>query len=303
MIVIGGPTASGKSALAVDLAERLDGVVINADAMQVYRELAILTARPGDVDLCRARHRLYGTVPAAQPCSAAHWRDLAVAEIRRAHADGRRAIVAGGTGLYIRTLMRGIAAIPPVPAAVRDACRAELAAAGAPALHARLTAADPVTAARLSPNDSQRIARAWEVLQATGRPLSAWQADPLPQVPFAFRTVVLLPPRPWLNQRCDARFLAMVDAGAVAEVAALDPAGLDPALPAMRALGVPQLRAHLAGETTLAAAVAAAQSATRAYAKRQTTWFRHQLATHDGVAVLEEKENSKRLGLILSKVT
>lgn len=271
--------------------------------MQVYRELSVVTARPTEADMRRAPHRLYGTAPAVEPCSAAQWRDWAVAEINAAHAEGRRAIIVGGTGLYIRTLMRGIAAIPAVPAEIRAESRAELAAAGAPALHARLAAADPETAARLSPNDSQRIVRAWEVWRATGRPLSAWQADPLPEVPFQFRAWVLLPPRPWLNQRCDERFLAMVDAGAVAEVAALTATGIDPALPAMRALGVPQLGAHLAGEISLADAIAAAQSATRAYAKRQTTWFRHQLATHAGVSTLEEKYNSNMIDLILSKVT
>ena len=303
MIVIAGPTASGKSALAVDLAERLDGVVINADAMQVYRELHVLTARPGPDDLRRAPHRLYGTVPAGQACSAAQWRDWAIAEIDAAHAAGRRAIVVGGTGLYIRTLMRGIAAIPPVPADIRERCRAELLAHGAPALHARLAEVDPTTAARLSTTDGQRIVRAWEVWHATSRPLSAWQADPLPEVPYRFAAAILLPPRAWVVARVDARVPAMVAAGAVDEVAALVAADLDPGLPAMRALGVPQFRDVVGGAASLETAIAGTQSATRAYAKRQSTWFRHQLATHAGVLVVEEQENSKRLGLILSKVT
>ncbi len=305
VIVIGGPTASGKSALALYLAEHLDGVVINADAMQVYRELAVITARPDAADLARAPHRLFGTVPAADGCSAAQWRDWAVAEIAAARASRRRPIVVGGSGLYIRALLQGIADIPPIPEDLRAEVRTLLAAEGAPAVHARLAAVDAAAAARLSPNDSQRVARAWEVWCATGRTLSAWQAAPAPAPAFPFRAAVLLPPRTWLYPRCDARFLAMIDAGAVAEVAALlradPPIGGD--APALRALGVPQLSAHLAGDLSLDAAIQAAQAATRAYAKRQITWFRNQLATEPGVEVIEAQFSSEVGEYFLSKIT
>ncbi len=305
VIIIGGPTASGKSALALYLAEHLDGVVINADAMQVYRELAVITARPDAADLARVPHRLYGTVPAADGCSAARWRDWAMAEIAAAYTAGRRPIVVGGTGLYLRTLLQGIAEIPTIPDDLRAEVRAQLAAQGAVALHARLAAVDPAGAARLSVNDGQRLARAWEVWRATGRTLSDWQADPAPHPAFPFRAAVLLPPRTWLYPRCDARFLAMVDAGAVAEVAALldaaPPVGRD--APALRALGVPQLSAHLAGDLPLDAAIQAAQAATRAYAKRQITWFRNQLAPQEGVEVIDEQFSSIIGEYFLSKMT
>ena len=282
-MIVAGPTASGKSALALALAEALGGTVINADSMQVYRELRILTARPTPAEEARAPHRLYGVLPAAQLCSAGRWRALALAAVREAQAAGRLPIVAGGTGLYLRALMQGIAPVPDIAPAVRAAAAAEHARLGGEEFRRRLAARDPEGAARIRPSDRQRLIRAWEVIVATGRPLSAWQAmreaDPENGLRdgLRFLPLLLMPPRGALYAACDARLLRMIEAGALDEVAALDRLGLDPALPAMKALGVPELRRHLAGETPLAAAVAAAQQATRNYAKRQLTWFRHQL--------------------------
>ncbi|MDR3519094.1 MAG: tRNA (adenosine(37)-N6)-dimethylallyltransferase MiaA [Azospirillaceae bacterium] len=279
VLVIAGPTASGKSALALAVAERLDGVVINADSMQVYAELAILTARPGPAELARVPHRLYGVLPGAQACSAARWCAWAVQEIAAARAGGRRPIIVGGTGLYLRALITGLVEIPAIPEPVRAAARALHAELGGPAFHARLAQRDPATAARLRPGDPQRLIRAWEVIEATGRPLSAWHALPTAPAPgLRFDVVLLDPPRAPLYQACNRRFEAMVRAGAVAEVERLMQLGLDPGLPVLKAVGVPELAAFLRREITLEAAIAAAQQATRHYAKRQTTWFRHQLA-------------------------
>ncbi len=276
-IIVAGPTASGKSGLAVELAEALGGVVINADSMQVYRELAVLTARPGPADLARAPHRLYGVLPGSQPCSAGRWRDLALAEIAAAQGQGRRPIVAGGTGLYLEALVAGIADIPPVPEEIAAAAAARHAELGGAAFRAELAGLDPAAAARLPPGDTQRLIRAWAVVRATGRTLAAWQ-DAAPAGPppgLTFDLIVLMPPRAPLYAACDARFRAMIAAGALDEVRGLLARGLDPALPVMKALGVPPLRRHLAGEIDLAAAIALAQRDTRRYAKRQLTWLRH----------------------------
>lgn len=284
VVIVGGPTASGKSALALDLAETLDGVVINADSMQVYRDLAIVTARPGPEDLARASHRLYGTVDGAERCSAARWRDMAVAEIDAAHADGRLPIVAGGTGLYLRALTDGLSDIPDVPEAVRAEAMARHAELGGAAFHAALAERDPVMAGRLDAGDSQRLVRAWEVLDATGRSLAEWQAEPVSGPPRGcrFRTIVLVPPREPLYAACDRRFGAMVAAGAVEEVTALLARRLDPSLPVMKVLGVPEIGRFLAGDIDLDTAVAQAQQATRRYAKRQLTWFRNQVLARQG---------------------
>lgn len=283
VVVIGGPTASGKSALALAVAEEFGGTVINADSMQVYRELTILTARPGPNDLVRAPHRLYGVLGAAERCSAARWRGLALAEIAASHRAGRLPILAGGTGLYLRALLEGLSPIPDVPAEIRAAAMDRLASLGAPAFHAELAKRDPVTAARLQPGDRQRLVRAWEVLEATGRSLADWQHQAPRSEPdepaLAPRSFVLEPPRPALYAACDARLEGMIAAGALDEVSALDRLGLASSLPAMKAVGVPELLAHLRGETDLETALAAARQATRRYAKRQMTWFRHQMAT------------------------
>ncbi len=283
VVVVTGPTVSGKSGLALALARAFDGEVINADSMQVYRELAILTARPGPEALAQAPHRLYGVLSGSTPCSAGQWRDMALAAIEAARAAGRLPILVGGTGLYLRALKRGLAALPPVPEAVRQAARARLAEQGAAGLHAALAARDPVMAARLRPSDSQRLVRAWEVLQATGRSLADWQGEGAEgRAPYRFREIVLLPSRDALYAACNARFEAMMAAGALAEVEALLALGLDPRLPVMKAVGVPELAALLRGEIGEAEAVARAQQATRRYAKRQMTWLRTQGALAEG---------------------
>ncbi|MBB6254013.1 tRNA (adenosine(37)-N6)-dimethylallyltransferase MiaA [Nitrospirillum iridis] len=277
MVVIGGPTASGKSRLALDLAVRLGGIVINADSMQVYQGLGLLTAQPGPDDLARAPHRLYSTVPPSRRMSAAHWRDLALAEIRA--CGDRLPILAGGTGLYLRTLMSGIADIPAIDEAVREAAKALHARVGGPAFHQDLAARDPEGAARLASGDTQRLVRAWEVVVGTGRALGDWQRQAAATAPtdLVFHTLVVDPPRDRLYANGDVRFATMVGQGALDEVRALLALDLDPDLPAMKALGVPELAAHLAGTLSLDEAVALAQRHTRNYAKRQTTWFRHQM--------------------------
>ena len=282
VICVAGPTASGKSALALDLAEALDGVVINADSMQLYRDLRIVTARPGPEAMARAPHRLYGVLAAAEPCSAARWRTLALDEIAAARAAGRVPIVVGGTGLYLRALTAGLAAVPEIPAPVRAVARARHARIGGAAFRAELGRRDPEAADKLAAGDSQRLIRAWEVIEATGVPLADWQRRRGTQegeggVGGPVRTLVLAPPRAALYAAADARFAAMVERGAVAEVEALDALGLAPGLTAMKAVGVRELRRYLAGELSLDDAIAAAQRATRNYAKRQLTWFRHQM--------------------------
>jgi tRNA dimethylallyltransferase len=277
LVIVAGPTASGKSALALAVAEALGGTIINADSMQVYRDLAVLTARPGAAELARVPHRLYGVIDAAEACSAGRWRDLALAEIAAARAAGRVPILAGGTGLYLRALLNGLAPVPPIPTALRDEARALHANLGGEAFRRALAARDPEAAQRLAPGDAQRLIRAYEVVAATGRPLAEWRRGQGPAAGPPAVAVVLLPPRPQLYAACDARFLAIMEQGALAEAAALLARGLDPALPAMKAVGVPELAALLAGRSSAEAAVAAAQQATRRYAKRQYTWFRHQM--------------------------
>lgn len=281
-LIVAGPTASGKSALALALAERLGGTVINADSMQVYRDLRVITARPTPEEEALVPHRLYGVRPAAEAASVAWWRGEALAAMAEARAAGRLPILCGGTGLYVLSLTEGLSAIPPVPAAARQEARALLAELGAPALHTRLAAGDPETAATLRPGDSQRVARAYEVWRGTGRRLLAWQREAahtgparLDGLPWRFAAVLLDPPREALRAAIARRFDAMLAGGALEEVRALGAQGLDPALPAMRAHGVPELLAHLAGRMTLAAARERAVLNTGQYTKRQATWFRH----------------------------
>jgi tRNA dimethylallyltransferase len=277
VLVIAGPTASGKSALAVRVAEVLDGVVINADSMQVYRDLRILTDRPDSANEGRVPHRLFGVLDGADRGSVVWWRDAALSEIRTATDAGKRAIVCGGTGLYLRALLDGIADIPAVPDAVARAAAARYAAMGGDAFRAELHALDPITADRLSPGDAQRLQRAWAVATGTGRPLSAWQADAaLPPENMTFRTVLLFPPSPVSADAVERRFRTMVETGAIVEVRNLLARALDPALPVMKALGVPQITAFLDGRISLDEAVRTSVTATRQYAKRQRTWFRHQ---------------------------
>ena len=274
-LIIAGPTGSGKSALALALAERLGGVVINADSMQVYRELRVVTARPGPADEARVPHALYGVRAAAEPGNAGWWRDAALEAMEAARAAGRLPILCGGTGLYLSALTQGIAPVPGIADAPRQEARGLLAELGAAGLHARLAQDDPETALRLRPNDGQRLARAWEVWRATGRGLAAWQREAAAPPGWRFRMVLLDPPRPELRQRLAARFGAMLAEGAVAEVQALLALNLDPALPLLRAVGVPELAAHIRGVCSLEEAAARSVLASGQYAKRQTTWFRN----------------------------
>jgi tRNA dimethylallyltransferase len=278
-ILIAGPTASGKSALALALADKFGGAIINADSMQVYRDLRILTARPTAADECRALHRLYGHVDAAENYSVGRWCTDAAAALAAARREGRTAIMVGGTGLYFNALTRGLAAVPPIPAPIRRDVRARLAAEGAAALHAELKARDAATAARLMPNDRARVTRALEVVLATGRSLSDWHAQGLPAALDAARAakVFLAVDRDELARRIDARFDAMMAAGALDEVRALAVRKLAPDLPAMKAHGVPWLMRHLDGAIGLAEAIEGSKRDTRQYTKRQATWFRNQL--------------------------
>jgi tRNA dimethylallyltransferase len=272
--LIAGPTASGKSALAVRLAEATGGAVINADSAQVYRDLPILAAAPSEEERARAEHLLYGVLDGAKPCSAADWAAMAKAEIVRLHGEGRLPILVGGTGLYIRTLLDGIAPIPQIDPDIRAKVRAN----GVAENLAELMPLDPVSATSLNPGDTTRIARALEVVKSTGKTLGEWQRQREGGIAreIELRPIMLIPPRPWLYERCDRRFAHMVEEGALAEVEALLARKLDPDLPVMRAIGVPELGAHLGRELTLEQAIAAGQQATRRYAKRQYTWFAHQ---------------------------
>ncbi|NVO15758.1 MAG: tRNA (adenosine(37)-N6)-dimethylallyltransferase MiaA [Rhodoplanes sp.] len=278
-ILIAGPTASGKSALALTLAERLGGVVINADSMQVYRDLRIITARPTPDEEARLPHRLYGHVDAAVNYSVGHYVADARAAIAEARALGRVPVLCGGTGLYFKALTQGLSKVPPVPEEIRGVVREKLERLGPEGLHAELAARDAGEAARLNVRDRLRVARALEVLLTTGRPLAAWHAETEAPVLDGARlvTVFLAPERTALYARIDARFVAMVEAGALDEVRALDARGLDPLLPAMRSHGFPGLLKLLSGEMSRDDAIRKGQQDTRHYAKRQFTWFRHQL--------------------------
>ncbi len=278
-LIVAGPTASGKSSLALALAERLGGTVINADAMQTYRELRVITARPTPEDEARAPHTLYGVRAITEPTDAAWWREAALAAMEAAREAGSLPILCGGTGLYLASLVRGIVDIPAPGEAARAEARRLLAELGPAALHEALARVDPATAARLRPTDSQRLARAWEVWRGTGRGLAAWQTQSATPAPWSFRLILLDPPRAELRAAIVARFGAMLAQGALDEVRPL--AGLDPALPALRAHGVPELLAHLAGRMTLAEARAQAEANTARYTKRQATWFRHQRLVDD----------------------
>ena len=278
VVIIAGPTASGKSRLALDLADEFGGTVINADSQQTYRDLRVLSARPEAAAEARAPHRLYGYLDAAERGSVARWRDLALAEIVAAVAEERLPLVVGGTGLYLRALRHGLAPVPEIPPDIRAEGAALYEALGGGGFRERLAALDPGAAARLPAGDRQRLIRAWEVMQATGVPLHRWQRGARATARYRFATVLVMPPREALYAACDARFAAMVEAGALDEVRALAERGLSPELPAMKAVGVREMLAHLRGQTSLAEAVAAGQRATRRYAKRQMTWFRHQIA-------------------------
>lgn len=278
-MLIAGPTASGKSALALALAERFGGIVLNADSMQVYGDLRVLTARPMPEDLARAPHGLYGHVDGDSDYSVGRWVGDATAAIARAREAGQLPILVGGTGLYFRALTHGLADIPAIPEEVRAAVRGAAEALDNAALHARLAARDPVAAARLQVNDRQRVQRALEVEAATGRPLSDWQRDAQPPAldPSACVRLVLEVDRALLRQRIDARFEAMMVDGALEEVRRLAARRLRPDRTILKAHGAPALTRHLAGEIPLAEAIAEGQADTRRYAKRQDTFFRQQM--------------------------
>ena len=275
-----GPTCGGKSGLAMALADRFGGTIVNADSMQVYRELRVLTARPTDADEAAHPHALYGVRPAAEPADVAWWRTAALDAM--AAAPGLP-ILCGGTGLYLESLTRGLSALPPIPADIRETARGDVDAEGPEASHARLALADPATAATLRPSDPQRIARAWEVLLATGRGLRSWQDEPpRPAAGWRFTAILLDPPREALRAAIDTRLDAMLEQGALAEVRPL--LHLDPALPAMRAHGVTEFGAYLRGEATLAEATRRTSIVTGQYAKRQATWFRNRPLVVDPAA-------------------
>ena len=275
--LIAGPTASGKSTLAVRLALEIGGEIVNADSMQVYRDLRVLTARPSPAQEVAARHHLFGVLDGAEAWSVGHWLRTVDPILDEIAARGRTAIVVGGTGLYFHALTRGLAETPPVPDAVRDATVGRLAEIGEPAFRAALSAVDPTAEARISKGDSQRLVRALAVFTVSGRSLTDWQAATSPRLPAgAWRGVVINPPRETLYQRCDDRLEQMLAQGALDEVAALMSRGLDARLPVMKALGVAPLAACLSGAMSRTQALAQTRMDTRRYAKRQTTWLRHQ---------------------------
>ena len=277
VILIGGPTASGKSALALQLARQIGGEIVNADSMQIYRDLRVLTARPTPGEEALAPHHLYGVADAAEAWSAGRWLSAATACLQDIARRGRPAIVVGGTGLYLRALTDGLAPTPSIPPEIRQLTAQTFDRLGEEQFRANLRERDPSAEARISPGDRQRLSRAWEVFEFTSRSLTDWQsatAGGLP--PGSVSTVLLEPPRPELYAQCDERVVRMVAGGALDEASALATRGLDPALPAMKAVGLRELMRHLAGELTLDQAVALAQQATRNYAKRQMTWFRRQ---------------------------
>lgn len=278
-VLIAGPTASGKSALALTLAERLRGAIINADSMQVYRDFRILTARPTVEEEARVPHLLYGHIDATESYSAGRWAADAAGALDVVETAGRLPIFVGGTGLYFKVLTKGLSDMPPVPAPVRAEVRAAAEGVAGPALHARLAACDPRMATLLRPSDRQRIIRALEIFKATGRSLAAWQEAPgRPLIrPEETLAVFLAVDRAVLRAHIDARFDAMLKAGALDEVRAVMARKLDPALPALKAHGAPWLGRHFSGEISLEEASSGGKADTRKYAKRQETWFRHQV--------------------------
>lgn len=274
LALIAGPTASGKSALALAVAERTPSVIINADSAQVYRDLRILSARPDEIDMSRAPHRLFGHIDGEEGCSAARWAGDARTEIAKAHEAGRLPVLVGGTGLYIRTLLDGIAPIPEIDPAVRAAVRGM----AVDAAYIALKQEDADSAARLAAADTTRVQRALEVVRSTGQPMGYWHARRTGGIGgrMNLRALILAPPRDWLVQRSDARFVGMIESGAIDEVERLLIRRLNPDLPVMRAIGVREISAWLHGEMSRPEMVEAGRLATRQYAKRQYTWFRHQ---------------------------
>ena len=303
VFLIAGATASGKSALALAIAEAFNGAIINADSMQVYDTLQVLTARPDAADLERVPHYLYGHISPKSDYSVGHWIKDATAALTKVRANGQIPVFTGGTGLYFRALLQGLADIPDIPADVREGLRARFEKEGVQALHAELKTRDPKLASRLHPNDPQRILRGLEVLEATGRALSDWQADkqePLLSEPAT--CLMLAPSRDWLYARCDARFETMLaDGSAQAEVAALSALKLPPEAMALKALGVAELQAVASGGMELETAIAQAQMHTRRYAKRQMTWFRNQMSDWASFNEQDYEDNFANIFSFISK--
>jgi tRNA dimethylallyltransferase len=297
--LIAGPTASGKSALALRLARATGGEIVNADSMQLYADLKVLTARPGPQDEAGAPHHLYGLADAAQAWSVGRWLRSAMSVIDAIRARERPAIVVGGTGLYFRALTVGLAPMPPVPGAVREETADRFERLGEAAFRAELATVDPAAAARIAPGDRQRLTRAAEVWTATGRPLTAWHRQTAPALARgSWNGVVLEPARDELYRRCDARLEAMVRGGAPEEIAALLARNLSPALPAMKAVGLAAFAAQIRGEISPAEALVRAQAATRAYAKRQTTWFRNQTPNWPRISSIEPEARWEALNAL-----
>lgn len=292
VLVIGGPTASGKSGLALSVAKAKNGAVINADSIQLYDGLHTLTAQPPQEDRDEAPHLLYSCLAPGDTCSAARWRDMALETIEDTLEKGMLPIIAGGTGFYIKTLVEGISPMPEVPHEVRDKVMARQKELGNPAFHAELEKRDPEMAAKLHPFNTQRLVRATEVLEATGKSLAEWQKLPPEPPPAHLKFVVatLLPPREMLFGRCNERFGLMLKAGALEEVAAFRK-NARPEMALAKAIGYPELCSHLDGKISLTDAITLAQQFTRNYAKRQVTWFRHQLKAD----ILLEDTDTKRL--------
>ncbi len=280
VVVIGGPTASGKSAVALDLAEEFDGVVINADSMQIYQGIPIVTACPGKEDEARAPHKLYQVMDPAQTCSAGLWEKMCITEIEKCWQTDKLPIVTGGTGLYIKTLVEGISRLPDIEPDIRQEVRRRCDEEGIEALYEELQAKDSEMAERLKPRDAQRICRALEVLLTTGRSLAVWQREIKPESTLKadYDLHVVMPAREQLYERCDLRFEHMLEQGAVEEIRAFAERKLDPKVPAMKALGVPELLSYVRGVCSLEEARLQAQQQTRRFAKRQCTWFRNQIS-------------------------
>lgn len=302
VIVIGGPTASGKSSLALEIAEAFGGEVVNADSMQVYRDLEILTARPPTDETRRVPHHLYGVLGAGERCSAGQWRTRALDAIRDIHRRGRVPVVVGGTGLYLRALMTGLHKMPAVPSAVRDDLNARLVTQGAPALHAELMACDPETAAGLNPSDGQRIVRALEIFIHTGKGLKSWQSGETEAVPddLRFFSIVILPPRDALYDAVNERFVRMISQGGIEEVGRLMSQTPADDFPLLKAVGVQAIRSYLAGEIDRERLLELGQRDTRRYAKRQMTWFRRQIIPE---ITLKTKYSEIKLPEIFSEIS
>ena len=298
--LIAGPTASGKSALALSLARRTGAEIVNADAIQLYADLDILTARPSAADLALAPHHLYGTVDGADGWSVGRWLRAVEPLVAEIQARGRPVVIVGGTGLYFHALTRGLAEAPDIPPQARLAAQAVYDDEGEAAVRDRLARLDPAAEARISAHDRQRLVRALEVVTATGRALSDWQADTRPSLAAdAWRGLVLAPPREALYARCDMRVGQMAAQGALEEVRALAARGLDPELPVMKAVGYRELAGHLAGAASLEAALDAARQETRRYSKRQSTWFRNQTSDWPRIESLDPAEQMAQAVSIL----